>query len=489
MAFVFGDGYDLYAAFSDAIAGYWDSGVAPGGGLVTGRFTGSRGLGWNSTTGSLTKASTVTTDPVHHVIVAFQQTAALSGTTLGLYIQLLDGTTGQCCIVFRSDGAILLTSGTPGGTVLATYTGAVTAANSWFAFEFEVVINNATGSFTVRKNGNTSNDFTLGSLNTRVSANNYANKVTIGMNAAVNAQLIDDFLWRSDAASVPWVGDIRCYTRMPASDVQHQFSGAPMTATAGTAGAGGAITAGSARYPNATTAPCNGTIGTATVSLNAGYTGNMKCAVFAYNAGAVGAVLATATAISNPVTGVNTFTFPTPATLTKGTVFFLGFCSDTSSGTWNATGTSGLSSATSYASFPVSSPSTSTLQQAPLSTAVFTATDGTSLVNETQQDGATSYVFDSTVGHNDLYAIAAITGTPTSVVAVTTRGFVEKSDAGARSGALQLKSGATTVQSTTTALGTSWGWLWRTDTTDPNTGATWTATAVNSISIGPNLIS
>jgi hypothetical protein len=52
---------------------------------------------------------------VHH-LVRVQQTAALSGTTLGMYLQLSDGATNQCCIVFRSDGAILLTSATPAGT-------------------------------------------------------------------------------------------------------------------------------------------------------------------------------------------------------------------------------------------------------------------------------------------------------------------------------------------------------------------------------------
>jgi hypothetical protein len=50
---------------------------------------------------------------VHHIVCAFQQTAALTGTTLGMYLQLSDGATNQCCIVFRSDGAILLTSATP----------------------------------------------------------------------------------------------------------------------------------------------------------------------------------------------------------------------------------------------------------------------------------------------------------------------------------------------------------------------------------------
>src|SRR5215467_547934 len=163
MAYIFGDSFDLYAVVADAAAGYWDSGTLTGVTIIAGRFAGSQALqlaAGNSNV--LTKASSVTTDPVHHFTVAIRQTAALSGTTLGTYFQLADGATNQCCVVFRSDGAMLLTSATPAGTVLDTYTGAVSAQNTWFVFEIEVVINNTTGSWAIRKNGNTSNDHALG---------------------------------------------------------------------------------------------------------------------------------------------------------------------------------------------------------------------------------------------------------------------------------------------------------------------------------------
>jgi len=345
MAYIFGDSFDLYATMADPIAGYWDSGfgVAAANTLVAGRFAGSQAVSLQSGITSLVKNSGAN-DAIHHVVCAVRQTAALSGTTLGMYFQLSDAATNQCCIVFRSDGVILLTSATPAGTVLATYSGAVTAANTWTAFEFEVIISNTVGRFRARKNGNTSDDYdslaTVGNINTRPGANSYANKLSVGMNAAVNAQQVDDMLWRSDAASVPWVGDIRCYTRMPASDVSVQFT----------------------RSTGAT---------------------NFSC------------------------------------------------------------------------------------------------------VDETLQNGATDYVLSSTAGQSDLYGIAALAATPVSVVAVTTRGFCQKSDAGTRNGAVQLKSGATTVQSTSTALSSSFGWLWRTDATDPATSAAWTPVAVSNATIGP----
>jgi hypothetical protein len=340
-AWAFGDSFDLYAAVADATSGYWDSGGVVGT-LIAGRFSGSQAMSYISNAASpYFVKSSGQNDAVHHIIIAYRQTAAISGATMGLYFQLSDAATNQVCINFRTDGVILLTSATPGGTVLATYNGAVTAQNTWFAFEFEVIINNTTGRFRARKNGNTVDDFDSGAtLNTRPGVNAYANKLTVGMLSLVNALHIDDLLWRSDAAAVPFVGDIRCYTRMPASDASVQFT----------------------RLGGAT---------------------------------------------------------------------------------------------------------------------------NTSQVSEAHQDGLTTYVFDSTVGHADFYNIAAIGSTPASVIAVTTRGFMQKSDAGARTGAVQIKSGGTTVASPTLALTTGFLWAWRTDVTNPATGTAWTAGAVDSVTIGP----
>jgi hypothetical protein len=78
-----------------------------------------------------------------------------------------------------------------------------------------------------------------------------------------------------------------------------------------------------------------------------------------------------------------------------------------------------------------------------------------------------------------------LAGTPASTVCVTTRGFLQKSDAGSRNAAVQLKSGSTTVQSPAPALSTSFGWLYRTDMVDPATGAAWSSTGVNNATIGP----
>ena len=227
MSFQFGESWDCYAAVADAVPTYWDSGAAGTASLGAGRFSGSQCLSIAGAATSLVKNSGAN-DAVHHLCLAFRQSPAITGTTLGAYLLLSDGATGQCAIVFRSDGAILLTSGTAAGATLATYPGAFPVANTWYQFEIEVVVHNSTGSFKVRKNGNPVDDHSTTGIDTAGgTANNYANKLTVSMQGVVNSQGIDDLYWRSDASSVPWAGDMKCITRYPASDASVQFSRAP----------------------------------------------------------------------------------------------------------------------------------------------------------------------------------------------------------------------------------------------------------------------
>ncbi len=345
MSYVFGDTFDCYTTSADMLNGYWDSGGTAVT-FVAGRFSGSQAMvgGVGSNTTFLVKSSGVN-DSVHHLTLAFRQTNAITGTTLVTYLQLLDGTTGQCAVVFRTDGAILLTSGTQNGAVLATYAGAFPVINTWYAFEIEIVVHNSTGSFKVRKNGNPADDHSTTGIDTAGgTANNYANKLQIGGTTSANQQQLDDLYWRSDASALSWYGDMRGYTRAPASDAAVQFS-------------------------------------------RTGGASNFSC------------------------------------------------------------------------------------------------------VDEPQQNTTTDYVFDSVPGHADLYGIAAIASTPLTTFAVTTRAYMIKSDAGTRTAAVQLKSGATTVASPTVVLTTSnWQWAWRHDTVDPQTGTAWTAAAVNLVQAGPVVI-
>jgi hypothetical protein len=491
----FGESFDLYATPSDALAGYWDSG-SNAFTLNPGRFAGSRCWGVGTSNVVILLKNSGSNDAIHHIICAYQQTSALSGTTLGTYLQLSDGATPQCSIGFRQDGALVLTSGAIGGTVLDTYVGAVTAVNQWVAFEIEVVINNTTGSWAVRRNGNTSNDHALGSLNTRpTSANNYANRFGIGVNATSVGTFLDDVFWRSDAASVPWIGDVRCYTRMPARDVAVQFTppSATLPQTPIAASGAGSVAANSARY-EPFTAPCSGTIGAVTLPITVASTANFKCAIFASAGNVPTTVLGSATPITAPGVGTATFTFATPVPVAQGTQYWVGYNSDSSSGSYSqaASSSSGwLSGNTTYPAWPVSNPPGLSGASAPCFTLIITPTGGTNyaFVSEPQQDGSNTYVSDATAGDTDLYGLAPFVTPPLVSFATTVRSLMQKSDAGSRNAAAVLKSGATQVSTPAAPALTTWNWSWRTDQVDPNTGNPWTAAAVDAVQIGQTVVS
>jgi hypothetical protein len=492
MTWNFGDSFDLYAAVADAGNGYWDS--SANWALVAGRFTGSRAVQFSNNNNTLVKTSGQN-DAVHHFAFSFEQTGgALAGSTLGLFIELFDGATAQCSIVFRSDGTILLTSGAPNsGITLDTYTGAIGAISTWYGLEFEVVINNTTGSWAIRKNGNNVNDHSLGSLNTRGgTANNYANKITLNQNTAFSNHIVDDFFWQSGASSGNWLGEQRCYTRYANSDQSVTFSPIPnpYPVTPYVFSFSTVFTAGTAFY-SAFGAAVDGNINSITLPLGAGYTGNLKCSIFADN-GAITApttVLGSANVLVNPATGNNTVTFGTPVPVTKGVVYWVGIVSDTSSGSANFNNSAGgFKSATAYASFPTASPGSSGAVNHLLYTVNITASDNHSYVNEAQQDGLTTYVQDSNPGDADFYGISS-PGAAIATTAVITRGYMTKSDAGTRTAAVQLKSGATTVATPTLTLTNSgFQWTSRLDIVDPNTSAAWTEAAVDALQIGPKVI-
>lgn len=109
------------------------------------------------------------------------------------------------------------------------------------------------------------------------------------------------------------------------------------------------------------------------------------------------------------------------------------------------------------------------------------------LVDEAQVNGDTDYVQGSSVGDTDTYGLGDLSSTPTAVDAVQVISFAEKTDAGSRSFALQVKSGATTSDGSNYALAASYGKFERLLTQDPNGPTAWTASAVNALQGGPKV--
>jgi hypothetical protein len=107
-----------------------------------------------------------------------------------------------------------------------------------------------------------------------------------------------------------------------------------------------------------------------------------------------------------------------------------------------------------------------------------------SAVDELFGNADTDYVFDSTVGHEDLYTLADLPVTPAAIIGVVSKVCIKKSDAGARSGQLRVLSGGTEVGGVDTVLGSTYSYLSRVDVVDPATGVAWTPAAVNALQVG-----
>jgi hypothetical protein len=492
MAWIVGDSFDFYTSPADG-QGLWDVAPTSGSALGTGRFSGSRAITITNGTVSFVKNSG-SNDATHHLAFA-HMLPSLSGTNTLMFFTLGDGATNQCTLAIKGDGSIVLLSGGSGGSVLATFTSAFIVA-TWNYFEVEITINNTTGAIHIRRDGSSTDTFVATGLNTRPGTNAYANRLTISTLTGVN-DWIDDLLWFSTAGAAPntWVGDVRAVQLMPTADTaQKQFAPFPVSYTAqnsNNTASSQVCAANTARWMQVT-APATGAITSLICNLVSSATGNVRMAIYDNTGagGGPGTLLSVSSAVVNPGAGLITFPVSGGALVVKSTVYYVGVLSDVSltiygiasGGTtqWSIAATYGTGFPSTAFGFTVTG-----FVNGFTTVGMIVTASNSSLVNEVQEDGDTTYVFDNAIGHNDLYDIADLASTPQTIVAVQTRGFVRKNDAGFRAAQVQVKSGGTTVTSTALILSTSYQHTSRIDTVDPNTSAAWSATAVNALQVGP----
>jgi len=502
MAKLFNDGFDHYAATADLAAGKWSSTTS----IALNATTAFGGQSLATTANNLNNVVAIWETATNETTVFFSiryRTTNATGASITWAMQFTDAGTAQVTIMFMQDFTIVARSGGTGGTVLGTAS-AATTQNTWDSFQGKIVINNTTGSVELRKNGGTTPILNLTSVNTRGgTANNYVNRVTMGSNFSNQSVLVDDMFFNSDNGSAPttWPGDVRLLYINTAGPSSAQFSTSPTTVTT-TYQSGGATSqaksANTAYTIGAFAATSTGTVGTATVSLNGGFTGNMKVALYASDgtAGAPGTLMATSNAVVNPVNGANTFTFASPPSVVNGTNYYLGLLTDTafnvnrtaSSVTW-------YSVAQSYGSgFPAGSAMSATTSNAgAINSSIVITTVNWYLVSDTLNDGDTTYIFDSTVGHKDIFTIAGLGAVnPASIIGVDVHVNWKKSDAGARGGTVGVDangSGDTAVTGITNVTPSlsyvsKFGWM----PLDP-TGAAWTTSNINSMKISASVAS
>jgi hypothetical protein len=116
------------------------------------------------------------------------------------------------------------------------------------------------------------------------------------------------------------------------------------------------------------------------------------------------------------------------------------------------------------------------------------STGGTNYNLVADFDGDTDYVSSATPGDIDRYAFDDLASTPTTIHAVQTRITARKDDVTTRAIRASMDSGGTIASGVTTGTGTSYADVTDIFTTDPNTSAAWTASGVNAVKAGPEVV-
>lgn len=496
MAYLFGDGFDVYSTTSDLLTA-WDSIFQDGhtGNIVLPASATAFGLGGAVATIAnlggfrLTRALGQNVGTLY-VNLRLKRTTSSSHY---FYLQLLDGAAAQATVRWNDDGSLTVHTGGAAGTQLGQAAG-VTTQHSWDSWQIKVVIHNTAGSVEVRKNGSATPTLLVGGVNTRGgSTNAYANGLVLGTNNGGAVSHCDDLLVWDAGGGAPndWLGDVRAVTLAPASTVQAQFTPGPAAI--------GNITQTTTRSENANLiaaflyqSPAQGHASSIGVTLTSTITGSLNAALYADNNGAPGALIAQGSGVTNPTAGLVTIPLQgAPVTVPQGPVWVALWASANCTFAAGASGTRAGQSLTYGASFPNPMvPGTpGSAAQPVLALALANPVQHSLLRHPT--DGDAGYVYAATVGAQDLYGVETLASkgvAPASIVGVAPFVVAKRSDSGTRTLQVIAKSGGVeAVAAGSDAVSLSYQRLVGFLGTDPATSAAWTPSAVDALQLGPKI--
>lgn len=488
MTRLWGDSFDMYTTGTDLALRYTS--------YSTASFLGPSSTAFNLgqcassfQAGKTWETNTHETTVFFSVRMKYNSAITPTGNNL-VTLTIGEATNPQVSIVWDAiTGSIIIYSGTPLGTVLGTYTTQF-QLNLWDSWQGKVVIDATSGTVEIRKNGGATDVINLTGANTRGPTSVVSYSTNMSLNGASTAWLIDDLWFNNDDGTAPtgWPPDVRAVMQQPAGNTATTdflasqatiVYGQPVSTFTGS-WAANQLTG----IPFTTQA--GGTVSAFTVNLNAAFVGHFIGAIYdntGVNAGP-GTLLMASTAITNPTSGVNTFTLTSTLTLAKNTTYFMCLLSDTayvtkggaSGAVWQETVlyTSGLptTGVTGTNSLPV--------PNVAITLNVFKWT----LINNLQETGDAFFISSNTVGNEDLYTLTALPVTPTTILGVVPIVYWRKSDAGSRSGSLRMvANGSADTDEGTTSLSSTYNYTWKFLPLDP-TGAAWTQTNINGATIG-----
>lgn len=404
-------------------------------------------------------------------------------------VQFLDGASNQFGISIPTTGLITLRNGSAtGGTLLGTAATPV-AANTTHYLEWDVTLGNSSP-YNVYLDGVS---IISGTGDTTATANSTVNGFSL--NNATGMSITWDDLYLFDASGTTnnavLLTSPRIETQLPNADSAVQFS-------IGASVLGATVARTSTGYnppanqfyvrPFTPTRAC--TVNSISIQ---GFTGsnasiNLRPIVYADSSGVPGSLLSAGSTVTGmSVNTVTTLPLTTPQSLTAGTQYWLGFMNDIAA-TNCFVQMDGLNAGrAANTTFSSGAPGTAPATTAGQTTATFwgniTLASAANFyeVNQQPPAGINSYVFDATVAHEDLYSFPALSNPGSIIYSVAVKGFVQKSDAGARTISFRTKSGATDSGGSLTgqAPGTSFAWMGSFFPVDPNTSAAWTVANLN----------
>jgi len=220
--------------------------------------------------------------------------------------------------------------------------------------------------------------------------------------------------------------------------------------------------------------------------------------LYADSSGAPGALLNTGTEVVGVAAAVPTvLPFAAPSSLVGGTSYWIGLICDTGL-TYQVADVAATNLTrnknNTYTSGP---PSPAGAGFSTLNTLYLWGNATGSVVNSPSVNlnpplgTAASQIHANTVGQEDLYTFDPLTTNPSTIFGMSVKGFVSKSDAGARTVSLNSKSGAsdTTGSAPSQSLATTSQWQGSYFDVDPATGLPWTLSGANAAKGGVSVAS
>lgn len=491
MALLFMDGFDKFGPVNSnttavaalLTAGEWNSSAG-----TMNIVAGLSATGYGFLLGSSSSVTKTLSGSYSRLIGGVRFSSGLGGTS---GIQFLDAAANQAGICINVAGTIALRNGSYNlGTILGTSTASITA-NTTHYLEWDITFGNS-ASYQLWLDGVS---ILSGTGDTTATANNSASGFSV-MSGPSGAFTVDDlyiFDITGTTNNAVLLTSPRIETQFPNADgaVQFALGAGILGSTVSRTGTNVSSVANQLRLRAVTPSTACTLNSISVLAATASGTVNLRPVVYSSTAGAPGSLLGSGSTVTGTTAATaKTMPLTSGVALSAGIQYFIGFMCDI----LVSTGFAGLSSATddliATSTFASGAPGTAPAMSAAAGTVTWGNVSGQSnwaTVDQNPIDGAFSYIFDATVGHEDLYNFPVLSAPPSAIYAVAVKASLAKSDAGAKTASVRLKSGSTDsagTGGTALAPGTSFGWMTSHYERDPNGNIAWTKTAIDAAQAG-----